>query len=141
MTLLRSAAVLVLVTVVGARAAADPPAIAVEVDARDLPRRLLHTTLDIPCKPGPLRLWYPKWFPGSHGPQGRVEDIAGLRVETPDGSAIPWRRDEVDLHCFTLRVPDGTTAVRVKLDTICEAAGTGRAGMYSGGTSAVGVIN
>jgi predicted metalloprotease with PDZ domain len=141
MTLTRSAAGLVLIAVIAARAAADPPALAVEVDARELPRRLLHTTIDIPCKPGPLRLWYPKWFPGSHGPQGRVEDIAGLRVEAADGRVIPWRRDEVDLHCFSLNVPDGTSTVRVKLDTICEASGTGKAGIYSFGTSAVGVIN
>jgi predicted metalloprotease with PDZ domain len=136
------------VTVVGlilligsSRAAADSPPITIEVDARELPRRLIHTTLHIACKPGPLRLWYPKWFPGSHGPQGRVEDIAGLRVEAPDGTVIPWKRDDVDLHCFALRVPDGTTSVRVKLDTICEASGTGRAGIYSFGNSALGVIN
>jgi predicted metalloprotease with PDZ domain len=45
------------------------------------------------------------------------------------------------MHCFAVRVPDGTTAVRVKLDTICEAAGTGAAGIYSFGNSALGVIN
>jgi predicted metalloprotease with PDZ domain len=140
MSCLRSSAVVVgLFIVVGPRAAADT--LTIDVDSRELPRRLMHTTLEIPCKPGPLRLWYPKWFPGSHGPQGRVEDIAGLRVETPDGTAIPWKRDEVDMHCFALRVPDGTTSVRVKLDTICETAGTGKAGIYSAGNSAVGVIN
>src|SRR5262249_44802168 len=77
---------------VGSAVAADVPTIAVEVDARELPRKLLHTTLDIPCKPGPLRLWYPRWFPGSHGPHGRVEDVAGFRVEAPDGTSVPWTR-------------------------------------------------
>ncbi len=108
---------------------------------RELPRRLLHTTLDIPCKPGPLRLWYPKWLPGAHGPQGRVEDIAGLRVEGADGRLIRWHRDEVEPHCFALEVPDGTTSLRVKLDTICEAAGRARSGVHTAGNSAVGVIN
>src|SRR5262249_55502816 len=112
-----------------------------EVDARELPRKLLHTTLDIECKPGPLRLWYPKWFPGSHGPHGRVEDVAGFRVQTADGTSVPWTRDEVELNCFVVRVPDGTTKVRVKLDTICESAGPARAGTHTVGTRDVGVIN
>lgn len=122
-------------------AAADAPAVAIEVDARDLPRKLLHTTLDIPCKPGPLRLWYPKWVPGTHGPYGRVEDVAGFRVETLDGTSVPWTRDEVELHCFVLRVPDGAASVRVKLDTVCEAAGMDASAMYTAGTRDVGVIN
>ena len=130
-----------LVVTVVPRAFAEVPATAIEVDARELPRRLIHTTLDIPCKPGTLRLWYPKWFPGSHGPHGRVQDVAGLRVETPDGAVIPWSRDEVDLHCFLIKVPDATTTVRVKLDTICEASGTDGAGIYSFGNSSLGVIN
>src|SRR5262249_34668414 len=105
MTRMRLAAALVgLCLAVGPAAAADAPAVAVEVDARELPRKLLHTTLDIPCKPGPLRLWYPKWIPGSHGPSGRVEDVAGFRVETPQGAPVPWARDEVELHCFVIRV-------------------------------------
>ncbi len=126
---------------VGARAWADAPAMLIEVDARELPRRLVHTTLEIPCKPGPLRLWYPNWFPGSHGPHGRVQDIAGLRVETPDGQALRWTRDEVEMHCFLVPVPEGVTRVRVKLDTVCEGSGTERAGIYSFGNPSVGVIN
>jgi len=121
--------------------AADAPTVAIEVDARELPRKLLHTTLDIECKPGPMRLWYPKWFPGSHGPHGRVEDVAGFRVQTSDGTAVSWARDEVELNCFVAQVPDGTTKVRVKLDTICESAGPARAGIHSVGTRDVGVIN
>src|SRR5215831_9952721 len=109
--------------VAGPAAAADAPAFAVEVDARELPRKLLHTTLDIPCQSGPLRLWYPKWFPGSHGPHGRVEDVAGFRVETPEGAPVSWTRDEVELHCFVITVPAGAGSVRVKLDTVCESAG------------------
>ncbi len=121
--------------------AADAPAISIEVDARELPRRLIHTTLDIPCKPGPLRLWYPKWIPGTHGPRGRVEDIGGLRIETSDGTSLPWKRDEIDLYCFVIQVPIGATAVRVKLDTICEASSVEAAGIYSYGNASIGVIN
>src|SRR5262245_21250556 len=135
MSCVRSAAALVgLCLVVGSATAAGAPAIAIEVDARELPRKLLHTTLDIPCKSGPLRLWYPKWFPGSHGPHGRVEDVAGLRIETPEGGAVPWARDEVQLHCFVINVPEGTRSVRVKLDTVCESTGPAAAGIHTAGT-------
>lgn len=120
-------------------AAADP--IAIEVDARELPRKLIHTTLDIPCKPGPLKLWYPKWFPGSHGPHGRVQDVAGFRVEASNGKVLPWSRDDVELNCFLVKVPDGASAVRVKLDTICESVGSDRAGTLTVGTRDLGVIN
>jgi predicted metalloprotease with PDZ domain len=136
-----AAALVGLGLVTGSAAAADAPAVAVEVDARELPRRLLHTTLDIPCKSGPLRLWYPKWFPGSHGPHGRVEDVAGFRVETPEGAPVPWARDEVELHCFVITVPEGTGSVRVKLDTVCESAGPDLAGTHTVGSRDVGVIN
>jgi hypothetical protein len=40
----------------GGKAKEYASAIAIEVDARDLPRKLLHTTLRIPCKPGAMRL-------------------------------------------------------------------------------------
>src|SRR5438552_18912566 len=98
------------------------PTLDVEVDARDLPRRLLHTRITIPCQPGKLRLWYPKWIPGTHGPYGRVEDVGGLRLETDTAKPLPWRRDEVELYCVMCEVPDGVREVRVQLDTICNAA-------------------
>ena len=122
--------------------AAESPAILIDIDARELPRRLVHTTLDVPCKPGaPLRLWYPKWIPGTHGPKGRVENVGGLRVESPDGTVIPWKRDEVDLHCFVVAVPEGVKTVRVKLDTICESSSVESAGIYTYGNSSIGTIN
>src|SRR5262245_31248481 len=136
-----AAALVGLSALAGPATASDAPALTVEVEARELPRKLLHTTLDIPCKPGPLRLWYPKWFPGSHGPHGRVEDVAGFRVETPEGAPVPWARDEVELHCFVVKVPAGTASVRVTLDTVCESAGRDRGGIYTAGTRDVGVIN
>ena len=40
------------------------------VDATELPRRLLHATMQFPVKPGPMSLLYPKWIPGEHGPTG-----------------------------------------------------------------------
>jgi predicted metalloprotease with PDZ domain len=121
--------------------AADALPLTIEVNARELARKLVHTTLEVPCKAGELRLWYPKWFPGSHGPHGRVEDVAGLRVETLEGKTLTWSRDEVELHCFVVKVPAGVEKVRVKLDTICETSGPDKAGILTVGTPDVGVVN
>src|SRR5262249_15212965 len=40
-----------------------------------------------------------------------------------------------------IKVPEGTSSLRVKLDTVCESAGPDRAGILTVGTPAVGVIN
>lgn len=120
--------------------AAPPRPITVEVDARDLPRKIVHTKLTIPCDPGKLRLWYPKWIPGSHGPYGRLEDIGGLKVEA-NGKALPWKRDEVELHCVSVDVPTGATEVVVHLDTICNVSSPGAIGVYSYGNPRLGVVN
>lgn len=141
MRTMRACGLLVLL-LIGARptlGAAAP--VSIEVDARELPRRLVHTTMEIPCKPGPLRLWYPKWIPGTHGPKGRVEDVGGLRVETKDGKVIPWKRDEIELFCFVVQVPEGVTMVRVKLDTICESSSVEAAGIFTYGNASIGTIN
>ena len=75
------------------------PTLQLEVDARELPRRLLHAEIRIPCQPGPLRLWYPKWIPGCHGADGPLQNVGGFRIETADGKPIPWKRDDVEIFC------------------------------------------
>lgn len=120
---------------------AEAPSLKVEVDARDLPRRLVHTTIEIEVSPGPLALWYPKWIPGTHGPKGRIEDIAGLRIETDGGTELPWRRDEVDFYRFLVTVPAGVKTVRVRLDTVCEPPSPEMSGVFTYGTSVLGIVN
>jgi predicted metalloprotease with PDZ domain len=116
------------------------PTLDVEVDARNLHRRLLHARITLPCRPGKLKLWYPKWVPGTHAKQGPLENIGGLRVETPDGKAVTWQRDEVDLYAIICDVPAGASAVRARLDYICNQ-GSHAIGAHSYGNSSVGVIN
>src|SRR5258708_5351109 len=93
----------VLVFVLGAfRGGAVSSMMRVDVDARELHRQLLHARLEIPAEPGELTLLYPKWIPGTHAPGGPIANVAGLRLETIDGHAISWRRDELDpfqIHC------------------------------------------
>jgi predicted metalloprotease with PDZ domain len=122
-------------------AARAAPALEIEVDARDLPRRLLHTRIHVPCQPGTLRLWFPKWVPGTHGPYGPVQNVAGLRIEAPAGKNLSWQRDEVEPYRFECQVPDGVHEILVRLDTICNEPAILAAGFLSYGNASVGIIN
>jgi predicted metalloprotease with PDZ domain len=122
-------------------AVAAGPTLQIEVDARDLPRRLLHTRIQMPCQPGKLRLWFPKWVPGTHGPGGPVQNVGGLRLETPDGKPVPWRRDEVEIYRVECDVPAGVKSINVRLDVICNEAAVAAAGYLSYGNESLGIIN
>src|SRR5512135_2146285 len=101
--------------------------ITIFVDATEAPRKILHATLTIPAQPGPLTLVYPKWIPGEHGPDGPVNDLAGLKFSA-GGKEIAWRRDLVDMFAFHLTVPAGATAVEASLDYLEPAGGSFSAG-------------
>jgi predicted metalloprotease with PDZ domain len=120
---------------------ASGPTLEIDVDAHDLPRRLLHTRIQIPCEPGKLRLWYPKWVPGTHGPYGPVQNVGGLRIQTRDGKSLKWHRDESEPYRVECQVPDGVCEVTVLLDTICNEAADNAAGYLSYGNRLVGMIN
>src|SRR6185369_17248411 len=54
--------------------------IALDVDATDAPRKILHARLRIPAQPGKLTLLYPEWLPGEHAPTGPITDLVGLKM-------------------------------------------------------------
>jgi predicted metalloprotease with PDZ domain len=94
------------------------------VDATDAPRHILHASMTIPAKPGPMTLLYPEWIPGEHGPTGPVVDLVGLKISA-GGKTISWTRDAVNMYAFHVTVPDGASALDVVFDFITppEAAG------------------
>src|SRR5262249_19334967 len=109
--------------------------------ARELPRRLLRAQITVPCQPGKLRLWYPKWVPGTHAPCGPVQNVGGLSVETAEGKPLPWRRDDVELYRVECDVPEGVREGRARLDFICNSVGDHASGYGSHGNRAVGLVN
>ncbi len=94
--------------------------IRLEVDASEVTRRIVHTRLEIPVRPGPLTLFYPKWIPGNHSPSGPITDLAGLKIRAGN-SALPWQRDEVDPYALHLTIPEGVTRLDVALDYLINA--------------------
>ncbi len=115
----------------GGRAEQPGAPIALAVDLREAPRRILHSRLSIPAAPGPLTLLYPKWIPGEHGPTGPVVDLAGLRISA-GGKALDWRRDPGEMTAFGVNVPAGATSVEVELDFL---SAPGEEGFSAGGSA------
>ena len=101
---------LIILAANGSHAAAAP--IVLKVDARDVNRRVLHATLQIPAQPGPLTLVYPKWIPGEHGPTGPITDLTGLKMSA-GGEPIVWKRDPLDNYAFQLIAVTGLLVIVV----------------------------
>ncbi len=95
--------------------------ISVSVDATRVPQKLLHVDEVLPVQAGPLTLYYPKWIPGEHGPDGPVSNVTGLKFDA-DGRTIPWKRDLLDVWTFHVDIPAGTTKLHASYDYI-ESAG------------------
>ncbi len=122
--------------------AAPAPLLKIEIDARDLPRRLVHSRINVPCQPGTkLKLWYPKWVPGTHGPLGPVQNVGGLRIETAGGKTLKWQRDELEPFRVECDVPDGVNEITILLDTICNEPAAQAAGYLTFGNNLVGIFN
>src|SRR6267143_1552240 len=75
--------------------AAAGPTVSLAVDASQAPRKIFHARLRIPANPGTLTLYYPKWIPGEHAPDGPVDDLAGIKFSA-GGQTLKWRRDLLD---------------------------------------------
>jgi predicted metalloprotease with PDZ domain len=97
--------------------------IRMNVDATQAARSVLHTTLTIPVKPGSLTLFYPKWIPGEHSPNGPINDLVGLKINA-NGKSIPWKRDDVEMFAFHCEVPAGVSALEVTFDDVSQPGTT-----------------
>lgn len=102
----------------------------VTADVTDAPRKILHASLSIPVRPGPMTLIYPKWIPGEHGPTGPIDNLAGIVIRA-NGNELAWRRDDVNMFAFHVTVPEGVSTLDAKVDFLATAAAAG----FSAGAS------
>jgi predicted metalloprotease with PDZ domain len=100
--------------------AATAPTITLSLDATHAPRKIFHAALKIPATPGDMTLYYPKWIPGEHAPDGPVVDLAGLFFKA-NGQALKWRRDLLDGFTIHVEVPSGVSEVDAELDYLSPA--------------------
>ena len=105
------------ILVLSASVALGAETISLTVDATKTPQKMLRSHEVIPVKPGPLTLYYPKWIPGEHGPNGPITSVTGLKFEG-NGKVIPWVRDTLDVFTFHLDIPAGVSELHASFDFI-----------------------
>ncbi|HVN41661.1 MAG TPA: PDZ domain-containing protein [Steroidobacteraceae bacterium] len=88
----------------------------VQLDARRVAERRVHTDLTLQVEPGPLTLVYPKWIPGEHEPSGPIETMIGLKIRAGN-QTLPWQRNPIDNFSITLTVPQGASELEISLDS------------------------
>jgi predicted metalloprotease with PDZ domain len=102
---------------------ASSQAIKISVDATHASsQKILRADLQIPASPGPLTLFYSKWLPADHSPDGPIANLAGLKFSA-NGKTLSWRRDLDDMYAIHLDVPPGSTSVSAHLDFLLSAPG------------------
>ena len=119
---------------------ANPPTVTISVDATTAPRKIFHASLKIPASPGDLTLYYPKWIPGEHAPDGPVVDLAGLKFSA-SGKPLKWRRDLLDGFTIHVDVPAGESEVSAELDFLSPATLEGGFSSGSSATDKLAVIS
>ena len=119
---------------------ATPPTVTIFVDATSAPRKIFHAKLKIPASAGDLTLYYPKWIPGEHAPDGPVVDLAGLKFSS-GGKALNWRRDLLDGFTIHVDVPAGVSEIDAELDFLSPATFEGGFSAGSSATDKLAVIS
>jgi predicted metalloprotease with PDZ domain len=119
---------------------ATPPTVTIAVDATTASRKIFHASLKIPASPGDLTLYYPKWIPGEHAPDGPVTDLAGLKFAA-GGKTLKWRRDLLDGFTLHVDVPAGATEISAELDFLSPATFEGGFSAGSSATDKLAIIS
>ena len=105
-----------------ARDHAYPGEIRLSVDASDTVRRVVHVHETLSGITGETILLYPKWLPGTHAPDGPIENVAGLKISA-QGASVPWTRDPVDVYAFRVHAGAGVKTIEIDFDYL-SAPGT-----------------
>jgi predicted metalloprotease with PDZ domain len=119
---------------------ATPPTVTLFVDASSAPRKIFHAKLKIPATAGNLTLYYPKWIPGEHAPDGPVIDLTGLKFFA-GGKPLKWHRDLLDGFTIHVEVPAGANEVNAELDFVSPATFEGGFSAGSSATDKMAVIS
>lgn len=119
----------------------------VDIDATDLPRKLLYGTVMIPVdsfvgeEGGDMVLWYPKWMPGTHGPGGPIQNVAGTYITDENGERIEWDREPGEVYEIVCHVPKGVHGVVVETRYITNQPDASSDGVDSFGSELIGFVN
>jgi predicted metalloprotease with PDZ domain len=90
-----------------------PGVITLDIDARDVERRIVSIKERVPVAGGPITLLYPEWIPGHHSPSGPIDRLAGLKISA-NGKPVAWKRDPVNVYAFHVEAPEGAGFIDVE---------------------------
>ncbi len=110
-------------TIPDARDVDYPGTLTLDIDATDTQRGIFRVKETLPVTPGHLVLLFPKWLPGTHGPRGEIEKLAGLHIRA-NGKDVPWTRDPVDVFAFHVDVPEGASRLDMDFQFISATRAT-----------------
>lgn len=119
----------------------------VEIDATDLPRGLVRSTIEIDLArdllepDGSLVLRYPQWVPGVHAPGGPIQNLAGFSVRTGAGDEVPWRREPGDVFRFLIEPPEGASTLEIDLRYIANQPTSNSRGIDCFGSPEIGFLS
>jgi predicted metalloprotease with PDZ domain len=86
-------------------------------------QKLLYVHEVMPVEAGPLTLYYPKYIPGDHSPDGPIGTMMGLEISA-NGKRIAWHRDEVDMFTFHLTVPPDAHQIDIRFEFPADGRAT-----------------
>ncbi|HWH81568.1 MAG TPA: peptidase M61 [Burkholderiaceae bacterium] len=94
-----------------------------EVDATNTQQWIyqVHQALPVPAA-GPLRLLYPRWLPGYHGPYGDTGQIGGLTIHA-GAQRLAWHRAPENLNAFDVQVPEAARSIDIRFQWLGNPKG------------------
>ncbi len=102
--------------------------IKLNLDASDAAKNILHVKETMPAPAGNFALFYPKWIPGEHAPDGTINDLVNLFI-TADGKPLEWQRDDVEMFAFLVNVPAGAKQLEISFDDVSQFGTTATANL------------
>ena len=101
-------------------ATAQTAEIKLDVDATEAGKNIIRVreTMSVPGS-GEYDLYFPKWIPGEHAPTGTINDMVNLFI-TANGKPVEWRRDDVEMFEFHLKIPDGAKKIEITFDDVSQ---------------------
>lgn len=113
----------------------------ITLDATDISRKLIHSTITINSGDDSSSVLFPKWIPGLHGPCGPIENLAGFKVFDHSGAPVMWERDFADPFRFNIHGLAVQYPLTVKLSYICNQPTSVSWGSDCASTPTLGVVN
>jgi predicted metalloprotease with PDZ domain len=109
-------------------AIAQSNSIKLNLDASNAAKNILHVRETMPATAGNFALFYPKWVPGEHAPDGTINDMVNLYVSA-DGKPLEWQRDDVEMFAFLVTVPAGAKQLEISFDDVSQFGTTATANL------------